>query len=170
MGLEIKKILDLGARGYLKSNQLRSKYVRVSPNLKTITNSKDTWENLEKCLDKFFDCFLFVTEATHWCVKTGSEQGSYANLLCQVTAVTAESFLAPVLDVFLTPLHGLKSQHVMQDKVLEFGPPSGTGKLIPLLLDAGTSRCTRIPPPTDGIYPHLAHSLTCVTAQVWPMS
>ena len=116
-------------------------------------------------------CFcLFVTEATRLCVKTGSEQGSYANPLCQITAVTAESFAAPVLDVFLTPLHGLKSQHVMRDTALEFGPPSGTGKLIPLLLDAGTSSCTRLPPPTDGIFPHLAHSHTCVTAQVWPMS
>ena len=72
----------------------------------------------------------------------------------------------PVLDVSLTPLHGLKSQHVMRDTALEFGPPSGTGKLIPLLLDAGTSSCTRLPPPTDGIFPHLAHSHTCVTAQV----
>ena len=98
------------------------------------------------------------------------EQGSYANPLCQITAVTAESFAAPVLDVFLTPLHGLKSQHVMRDTALEFGPPSGTGKLIPLLLDAGTSSCTRLPPPTDGIFPHLAHSHTCVTAQVGPMS
>ena len=60
----------------------------------------------------------------------------------------------------------LKSQHVMRDTALEFGPPSGTGKLIPLLLDAGTSRCTRLPPPTDGIFPHLAHSHTCFTAQV----
>ena len=60
----------------------------------------------------------------------------------------------------------LKSQHVMRDTALEFGPPSGTGKLIPLLLDAGTSSCTRLPPPTDGIFPHLAHSHTCVTAQV----
>ena len=33
----------------------------------------------------------------------------------------------------------LKSQHVMRDTALEFGLPSGTGKLIPLLLDAGTS-------------------------------
>ena len=53
----------------------------------------------------------------------------------------------------------------MQDTALEFGPPSGTGKLIPLLLDAGTSSCTRLPPPTDGIFPHLAHSHACVTAQ-----
>ena len=60
----------------------------------------------------------------------------------------------------------LKSQHVMRDTALEFGPPSGTGKLIPLLLDAGTSSCTRLPPPTDGIFPHLAHSHTCFTAQV----
>ena len=87
----------------------------------------------------------------------GSKQGSYANLLCQITAVTAELFAAPVLDVFLTPLHGLKSQHVMRDTALEFGPPSGTGKLIPLLLDTGTSSCTRLPPTTDGILPHLAH-------------
>ena len=28
----------------------------------------------------------------------------------------------------------------------------------------------RYPLPTDGIFPHLAHSHTCVTAQVWPMS
>ena len=60
----------------------------------------------------------------------------------------------------------LKSQHVMRDTALEFGPPSGTGKLIPLLLDAGTSSCTRLPLPTDGIFPHLAHSHTCFTAQV----
>ena len=109
---------------------------------------------------------MFVREATHMSVKTGSERGSYANPLCQITAVTAESFAVPVLDVFLTPLHGLKSQHVMRDTALEFGPLSGTGKLIPLLLDAGTSRCTRLPSPTDGIFPHLAHSHTCVTAQV----
>ena len=92
---------------------------------------------------------LFVTEATRLWVKTGSEQRSYANPLCQITAVTAESFAVPVLDVFLTPLHGLKSQHVMRDTALEFGPPSGTG----LLLDAGISSCTRLPPPTDGIFP-----------------
>ena len=55
----------------------------------------------------------------------------------------------------------LKSQHVMRDTALEFGPPSGTGKLIPLLLDAGTSSCTRLPPPTDGIFPHLTHGHTC---------
>ena len=118
------------------------------------------------------DVCLFVTEATHLSVKTSSEQGSYANPLCQITAVTAESFVVPVLDVFLTPLHGLlmKSQPVMRDTALEFGPPSGTGKLIPLLLDAGTSSCTRLPPPTDGIFPHLAHSHTSFTAQVWLMS
>ena len=52
------------------------------------------------------------------------------------------------------------------DTALEFGPPSGTGKLIPLLRDAGTSSCNRLPQPTDGIFPHLAHSHTCVTAQV----
>ena len=74
------------------------------------------------------------------------------------TAVTAESFAAPVLDVFLTPCHGLKSQHVMGDSALEFGPPSGTGKLIPLLLDMGTSRCTRSPQKADGIFPHLTHA------------
>ena len=49
---------------------------------------------------------LFVTEATRLWVKTGSERGSYANPLCLTTAVTAGSFAAPVLDVFLTPLHG----------------------------------------------------------------
>ena len=47
----------------------------------------------------------------------------------------------------------LKSQHVMRDSALELGPPSGTGKLIPLLLDAGTSRCTRSPLQADGIFP-----------------
>ena len=109
---------------------------------------------------------MFVTEATHLSVKTGSEQGCYANPLCQITAVTVESFAAPVLDVFLTPLHGLKSQHVMRDTALEFGLPSGTGKLIPLLLDAGTSRCTRLPPLTDGIFPHLTHGHTSFTAHV----
>ena len=111
---------------------------------------------------------LFVTEVTRLWVKTGSERGSYANPLCQITAVTAESFAAPVLDVFLTPLHGLKSQHVMRDTALELGPPSGTGKLIPLLLDAGTSSCTRLPPRTDGIFPHLTNGHTSFTAQVWP--
>ena len=60
----------------------------------------------------------------------------------------------------------LKSQHVMRDTALELGPPSGTGKLIPLLLDAGTSRCTRLPPPTDGIFQHLTHGHTSFTAQV----
>ena len=95
-----------------------------------------------------------------------SERGNYANPLCKITVVTAESFAVPVLDFFLTPLHGLMSQHVMRDTALEFGLPSGTGKLIPLLLDAGTSSCTRLPPPTDGIFPHLAHSHTCFTAQV----
>ena len=70
----------------------------------------------------------------------------------QVTAITVESFAVPVLDVFLIHLQGLKSQHVMQDTALEFCLPSGTGKLIPLLLDAGTSSCTRLPPPTDGIF------------------
>ena len=158
MGLEIKKILDLGARGYLKSNQLRSKYVRVSPNLKTITNSKDTWENLEKCLDKFFDCFLFVTEATHWCVKTGSEQGSYANPLYQITAVTAESFGVPVVG------------YTARDMELELGLPSGAGKLILLLLNVGTSKCTRTPTQADGSFPYLTHGHTSFTAQVWPMS
>ena len=94
------------------------------------------------------------------------QDGLRTRKLCQVTATTAESFAAPVLDVFLTPLHGLKSQHVMRDTAMEFGPPSGTGKLIPVLLDMGTSSCTRLPLPTDGIFPHLAHSHTCVTAQV----
>ena len=96
----------------------------------------------------------------------GSEQGSYANPLCQVTAVTAESFGAPVLDVSLIPLHGLKSQHVMRDTALEFGLLSGTGKLIPLLLDACTYRSSRLPPPTDGIFQHLAHDHTSFTTQV----
>ena len=101
-----------------------------------------------------------------------SQDGLRIRKLCQspmpITAATAESFAAPVLDVFLTPFTWLllKSQHVMWDTALEFGPPSGTGKLIPLLLDVGTSSCTRLPPPTDGIFPHLAHSHTCVTAQV----
>ena len=36
-------------------------------------------------------------------VKTGSEQGSYANPQYQVTAVAVECFMVPVLDVFLTP-------------------------------------------------------------------
>ena len=109
---------------------------------------------------------LFVTEATHLSVKTGSKQGSYANPQCQITAVTAESFAVPVLEVFLTALHGLKSQHVMWDMALEFGLLSGTGKLIPILLDAGTSSCTRLPPPTDGIFPYLAQTQTCVVAQM----
>ena len=45
----------------------------------------------------------------------------------------------------------LKSQHVMRDTALEFGPPSSTGKLIQLLLEAGTSRCPRSPQQADGI-------------------
>ena len=130
----------------------------------------------------------------------------------QVTAVTAESFVLPVLDVclFVTEAtvncqDGLHTRELSQspipghccnsgiihgtsprcfpyttvyqltqpvvgytalDTALEFGPPSGTGKLIPLLLNAGTSSCTRLPLPTDGIFPHLAHSHTYVTAQV----
>ena len=116
----------------------------------------------------FLNLFFFVcNRGTQFSVKTCSEQESYANPLCQITAVTAESFAAPVLDVFLTPLHGLKSQHVMRDTALEFGPPSGTGKLIPLLLDAGISSCTRFPPSTDGIFPHLTHGHTCFTAHVY---
>ena len=52
-GVKNKKTQDLDARGYLKSNRLRSEYVRVSPNLKKkLTNSKDTCENLEKCSNK----------------------------------------------------------------------------------------------------------------------
>ena len=31
--------------------------------------------------------------------------------------------------------------YVVGDMALEFGPPSGTGKLIPLLLDTSTSSC-----------------------------
>ena len=42
--------------------------------------------------------------------------------------------------------------YTARDTALEFGPPSGTGKLIPLLLDAGTSRCTRFPPPSSYIW------------------
>ena len=38
---------------------------------------------------------------------------------------------------------------------LEFGLPSGTGKLIPLLLDVGTSSCTSCPQKVDCIFPHL---------------
>ena len=34
--------------------------------------------------------------------------------------------------------------YTVRDMALELGLQSGTGKLIPLLLDAGTSRCTRI--------------------------
>ena len=36
--------------------------------------------------------------------------------------------------------------YTAQDTALELGAPSGTGKLILLLLDGGTSRCTRFPP------------------------
>ena len=60
--------------------------------------------------------------------------------------------------------------YTARDTVLNFGPPSGTGKLIPLLLDAGTSSCTRFPLPTDWIFPQLAHGHRCFTIQVWPMS
>ena len=66
-----------------------------------------------------------------------------------------KTHLHAVLDVSLIPLQGLKSQHVMRDPALESGPPSGTGKLIPLLLDTGTSRCTRNPQQADGNFPHL---------------
>ena len=45
----------------------------------------------------------------------------------------------------------LKSQHVMRDTALEFGPPSGTGKLIPLLLKAGSSSCTMLTSRPQGI-------------------
>merc|ERR1712050_664096 len=57
------------------------------------------------------------------------------------------------------PLHGMKSQHVMRDTALEFGPPSGTGKLIPLLLDAGTSTpANRWDFPTPCTQPHMCYS------------
>jgi len=39
-------------------------------------------------------------------------------------------------------------------------------KVIPLLLDAGTSSFTRIPQQADGIFPHLTHGHTGFTAQV----
>ena len=101
-------------------------------------------------ISKLFVCFVCNRSDTLEC-QEGSKRGSHASPLCHITSVTAELFMVPVLDVFLTPLHVLKSQHVMRDTALEFGPPSGTGKLIQLLLDAGTSRCTRLPPPTDEI-------------------
>ena len=44
---------------------------------------------------------------------------------------------------------------------LEFGPPSGTGKLIPLLLDAGTSSCTRLPRQQMG-FSHTSYTATHV--------
>ena len=97
---------------------------------------------------------------------------------------------APVLKLFQSPLpghccnsgifHGASSRcfpyttvcqltqsvvgYTARDTVLELGPPSGTGKLIPLLLDAGTSRCTRIPQQADGVFPHLTHGHTSFTA------
>ena len=51
-----------------------------------------------------------------------------------------------------------------RDMALELGLPSGTGELIPLLLDSGTSRCTRSPQQADGIFPHLTHGQTSFTA------
>ena len=110
---------------------------------------------------------LFVTEATVNC-----QDGLRTRKLCQspmpdhccnsriIRGASPRCFLYTITRLLL------RSQHVMRDTALEFGPPSGTGKLIPLLLDAGTSRCTRLPPPTDGIFPHLAHGHTSFTAQV----
>ena len=56
--------------------------------------------------------------------------------------------------------------YVVWDMALELGLPSGTGKLIQLLLDTGTSNCTRFPLPTDGIFPHLTHDNTGVTNEL----
>ena len=60
----------------------------------------------------------------------------------------------------------LKSQHVMRDTALELGPPSSTGKLIPLRLVKDTSRCTRSPCKQMEFFPQLAHGHTNFTAQV----
>ena len=43
--------------------------------------------------------------------------------------------------------------YTARDMALEFGPPSGTGKLIPLLLDAGTSSCTSCLPASRWNFP-----------------
>ena len=56
--------------------------------------------------------------------------------------------------------------YTVQDKVLELGLPSGTGKLIPLLLDVGTSKCTKSLQQVDGIFPHLTNGKTSFTAIV----
>ena len=57
--------------------------------------------------------------------------------------------MVPVLEVLLPPLHAKFTQPVdgytAQDAALELGLQSGTEKLIPLLLDADTPRCTRNP-------------------------
>ena len=60
------------------------------------------------------------------------------------------------------------------DKTFELGLPSNTEKLIPLLLDTDTSRCTRSPCMQMG-FSHTSPMATHVcntffTAQVWPMS
>ena len=57
--------------------------------------------------------------------------------------------------------------YVVWDTVLKLGPPSSTGKLIPLLLNTGTSRCTRSPRQADGIFPHLKPSLNSVLPVAW---
>ena len=115
--------------------------------------------------------FFLVFNRGHCEVLTSAQCWSYVNPLYQVTAVTAESFMvtSPICFPYTITWLLLKSQHVMRDSALELGPPSSTGKLIPLLHDACPSRCTRLPSPTDGIFPHLIHGHTSFTARMVPM-
>ena len=66
----------------------------------------------------------------------------------QVTVVTAEWFIVPVLDVLHYTTTFQLTNHLLGYAVwnssFELGPPSSTGKLISPLLDARTFRCTRI--------------------------
>ena len=98
-------------------------------------------------------------------------------LVLVLTEVTMKCRPAPVLKLCQSPLpghccnsgifHGASPRcfpyttvcqltqpvvgYTARDTALELGPPSGTRKLIPLLLDAGTSRCTRSFQQADGI-------------------
>ena len=100
-------------------------------------------------------------------VKMGSKFEARSIVICQITVVTVE-FQAASPRCFPYTTACQLTQPVVgytaRDTALEFGPPSGTGKLIPLLLDAGTSRCTRSPQQADGIFPHLTHGHTSFTA------
>ena len=56
--------------------------------------------------------------------------------------------------------------YTAQDTALEFGPPSSTGKLIPLLLEGALLAALVVPQQADGIFPHLTHGHTCFTARI----